>query len=43
MYDLPSEESVTKVVVDESVVIGDSQPLLIYETKKPKKKASSAK
>ena len=43
MYDLPSEEGVTKVVVDESVVVGDSQPLLIYETKKPKKKASSAK
>ena len=43
MYDLPSQEGVTKVVVDESVINGESQPYLIYETKKVKKKASSAK
>ncbi|TVU70586.1 MULTISPECIES: ATP-dependent Clp protease ATP-binding subunit ClpX [Cobetia] len=30
MYDIPSEESVSKVVVDESVILGDSKPLLIY-------------
>ncbi len=30
MYDIPSEESVSKVVVDESVIAGDSKPLLIY-------------
>jgi len=31
MYDLPSQHSVSKVVVDESVIEGDSQPMLIYE------------
>ena len=31
MYDLPSLEGVTKVVIDSSVITGDSAPLLIYE------------
>lgn len=31
MYELPSLEDVSKVVVDESVVSGDSEPLLIFE------------
>ncbi|MBD1390312.1 ATP-dependent protease ATP-binding subunit ClpX [Neiella sp. HB171785] len=31
MYELPSIENVTKVVVDESVVNGESDPILIYE------------
>ena len=31
MFDLPSSESVSKVVVDESVIKGESQPMLIYE------------
>lgn len=31
MYDLPSMEHVVKVVIDESVVKGESKPLLIYE------------
>ena len=31
MYDLPSMENVAKVVVDESVIEGESSPLLIYE------------
>jgi len=43
MYELPSLEGVTKVVVDESVINGDSQPYLIYENKDVKKKALSAK
>lgn len=30
MYDLPSTDNVTKVVVDESVIKGDSKPYLIY-------------
>jgi len=42
MYDLPSQDGVTKVVVDESVINGESQPYLIYENKKIKKKASAA-
>ncbi|ASJ96309.1 MULTISPECIES: ATP-dependent protease ATP-binding subunit ClpX [Shewanella] len=32
MYDLPSSENVAKVVIDESVVKGESDPILIYET-----------
>ncbi len=31
MYDLPSLENVEKVVVDESVINGESEPLLIYK------------
>lgn len=32
MYELPSKESVAKVVVDESVIKGESNPLLVYES-----------
>lgn len=31
MYDLPSLEDVSKVVIDETVVTGESEPLLIFE------------
>tara|TARA_B100000809_G_scaffold61327_2_gene57970 strand:+ start:8885 stop:10165 length:1281 start_codon:yes stop_codon:yes gene_type:complete len=31
MYDLPSLESVSKVVVDASVINGESEPMLMYE------------
>ncbi len=31
MYDLPSMDEVTKVVVDEAVIAGESEPLMIYE------------
>ena len=34
MYDLPSKSDVSKVVVDESVVKGDSAPILIYQDEK---------
>jgi ATP-dependent Clp protease ATP-binding subunit ClpX len=30
MYDLPSMEDVEKVVIDESVIGGQSKPLLLY-------------
>ncbi len=42
MYELPSQEGVKKVVIDENVVINDASPLLIYDTdeKEPKKAAS---
>ncbi len=33
MYDLPSMQDVTKVVIDEAVINGDSAPYLIYESK----------
>ena len=31
MYQLPSTDNVSKVVVDESVIQGESQPILIYD------------
>ena len=31
MYTLPSLEDVSKVVIDESVVMGESEPLLLFE------------
>ena len=31
MYDLPSIDNVTKVVIDEGVIKGESKPLMIYE------------
>ena len=39
MYELPSKEGVTKVVIDEAVVNGESQPYLVYEDKKEEKLA----
>ena len=32
MYKIPSEENVAKVVIDEGVINGDSEPLFIYES-----------
>ena len=32
MYNIPSQTGVAQVVVDESVINGDSEPLLVYET-----------
>jgi ATP-dependent Clp protease ATP-binding subunit ClpX len=40
MYDLPSIENVSKVVVDEAVIKGESKPLLIYEGSDVQKAAS---
>ena len=31
MYKVPSEDALNKVVVDASVVLGESEPLLVYE------------
>lgn len=42
MYELPSLEGVTKVVIDESVVNDEGKPILIYETADTKKSASGA-
>lgn len=39
MYDAPSLEGVTKVVVDEAVIKGDSEPLMIYERTEKSKAA----
>mgnify|MGYP002713007303 CR=1 FL=1 len=43
MYDLPSAENVSKVVVDESVIEHKSEPYLIYQTPAaPEQKAAGA-
>ncbi|WP_293266554.1 ATP-dependent Clp protease ATP-binding subunit ClpX [Neptunomonas sp.] len=41
MYQLPSMENVSKVVIDEGVIDGTSEPILIYET--PEQKVVSEK
>lgn len=40
MYELPSIEGVVKVVVDESVIAGESDPILIYANQSKEKQAS---
>ncbi|WP_445766093.1 ATP-dependent protease ATP-binding subunit ClpX [Rheinheimera sp.] len=35
MYELPSMQDVAKVVIDETVIRGDSQPILIYQSSEP--------
>lgn len=40
MYELPSIEGVAKVVVDESVIAGESDPILIYANQNKGKQAS---
>lgn len=37
MYKLPSEEEVSKVIVDENVINGSSEPMLIYENHEQQK------
>jgi ATP-dependent Clp protease ATP-binding subunit ClpX len=39
MYDLPSMDHVSKVVIDESVVKGEAEPLLIYENQETNRAA----
>ena len=41
MYDLPSLENVSKVVIDESVVKGESDPIIIFEGADTKQLAAS--
>ncbi len=40
MYSIPSEKNVAKIVVDESVISGESEPLLVYESQDAKKAAA---
>ena len=35
MYELPSQEGVSKVVIDEAVVEGNNQPFMVYEGGEP--------
>lgn len=43
MYQLPSMEGVSKVAIDQAVVEGESEPLLIFENESASKAASSDK
>ena len=36
MYELPSMEDASKVVVDETVIKGESKPIVIYESTQDK-------
>jgi ATP-dependent Clp protease ATP-binding subunit ClpX len=40
MYNIPSRDDVSKVVIDESVIKGDSEPLLVYQNSEPPKAAA---
>ncbi|MBA3582324.1 MAG: ATP-dependent Clp protease ATP-binding subunit ClpX [Gammaproteobacteria bacterium] len=42
MYELPSLENVSKVVIDEAVIKGDAKPYILYEGGVEYKKAASA-
>src|SRR5690606_38179342 len=39
MYNIPSLDSVSKVVIDESVIKGESEPLLVYKSSEQRKAA----
>jgi ATP-dependent Clp protease ATP-binding subunit ClpX len=41
MYNIPSREDVIKVVIDESVIRGDSEPLLVYQNNEPTARLAS--
>ncbi|MFV0276351.1 MAG: AAA family ATPase, partial [Parahaliea sp.] len=41
MYNIPSRDDVRKVVIDESVIRGDSEPLLVYQHHEPAVRAAS--
>ncbi|KAE8177989.1 ATP-dependent protease ATP-binding subunit ClpX [Photobacterium carnosum] len=41
MYELPSQDGVSKVVIDESVINGESEPLLIFENTETQEAASA--
>lgn len=43
MYDLPSLKGLSKVVIDEAVIKGESAPLLIYENPSQNKQQASSK
>ncbi|MFC0444430.1 ATP-dependent protease ATP-binding subunit ClpX [Pseudidiomarina halophila] len=40
MYELPSIDNVAKVVIDESVITGESKPIMIYENQEQERQAS---
>jgi ATP-dependent protease Clp, ATPase subunit len=41
MYELPSADNISKVVVDETVVNGEAEPYLVYKSDKRKTASES--
>ena len=41
MYELPSMDNAAKVVIDETVIKGESKPIIIYETQQDKAASDS--
>lgn len=41
MYELPSNDKISKVVIDESVILGKSEPILVYESEQRRMAADS--
>lgn len=42
MFEIPSDNGIAKMVIDESVVTGDSEPLKIYAGKTDEKRSANA-
>ena len=42
MFDLPSQENVEEVIIDQSVVLGQTEPIIVYSENKNKSGKSSA-
>ncbi len=42
MYDIPSSQHISKVVIDENVILGEAEPLLIYANPEEPRKAGEA-
>ena len=42
MFDLPSQENVEEIIVDRSVVLGQTEPIIVYSKNKNKTNKSSA-
>ena len=44
MFDLPTQENVEEVIVDQNVVLGQMEPMIVYsdDKKKTGKKSSAA-
>jgi ATP-dependent Clp protease ATP-binding subunit ClpX len=43
MFDLPSTDNVSKVIVDENVINGENDPILVYEEKLPELTSAESK
>jgi len=42
MFEVPSEDNISKIVIDESVVTGDSEPLKIYASQPEEKRSANS-